>query len=112
MQSPTLTNGEPVFDQIPQVKDKSGNMTVVQDQELCYYVLSFNLEYLANNRAFSQLAPSPFPHDDPLGNDSGPNDTAGTAYRVPEIRATLRIVEDASERQERTIQKVMWIPQQ
>ncbi|HUR37923.1 MAG TPA: prepilin-type N-terminal cleavage/methylation domain-containing protein [Planctomycetota bacterium] len=112
MQNPALANGEPVFDQIPQVKDKQGNMVVVQDQELCYYVVSFNLEYLASNRAFSQLSPSPFPHDDPLGNNSGPNDTGGTAYRVPEIRATLRVVEDAGERQERTIQKVMWIPQQ
>lgn len=112
MQNTALTSGDPVFDQIPQVKDKSGNMTVVQDQELCYYVLSFNLEYKASNNAFSQLSPSPFTHEDPLGNDSGPNDTAGTAYRVPEIRVTLRIVEDSSERQERTIQKVMWIPQQ
>jgi hypothetical protein len=112
MQNPTLQNGEPVFDQIPQVKDKSGNTVVVQDQELCYYVVSFNLEYLASNRAFSQLAPSPFPHEDPLGNDSGPNDSPGTAYRVPAIRVTMRVVEDVAERQERTIQKVMWLPQQ
>jgi hypothetical protein len=112
MQNPTLVSGNPVFDQIPQVKDKQGNMVVVQDQELCYYVVSFNLEYLASNRAFSQLAPSPFPHEDPLGNGSGPNDAPGTAYRVPAIRVTMRIVEDVGERQERTIQKVMWIPQQ
>jgi type II secretory pathway pseudopilin PulG len=112
MQNPTLQNGEPVFDQIPQVKDKSGNTVVVQDQELCYYVVSFNLEYLASNRAFSQLAPSPFPHEDPLGNDTGPNDSPGTAYRVPAIRVTMRVVEDVAERQERTIQKVMWLPQQ
>jgi hypothetical protein len=112
MQNQALTTGDPVFDQIPQVKDKQGNMTTVQDQELCYYVISFNLEYLANNRAFSQLAPSPFPHEDPLGNGSGPNDSPGTAYRVPAIRVTMRVVEDVGERQERTIQKVMWIPQQ
>jgi hypothetical protein len=60
-----------VFDLIPQVTDRAGNKAVVQDQELCYYVVSFNLEYLANNRTFSQLAPSRFPHDDPLGNDLG-----------------------------------------
>lgn len=112
MQNPVLNNGEPVFDQIPQVKDKQGNMVVIQDQELCYYVVSFNLEYLANNRAFSQLAPSPFPHEDPIGNNTGPNDSPGTAYRVPAIRVTMRVVEDVGERQERTIQKVMWIPQQ
>ncbi len=112
MQNPAMQQGEPVFDQIPQVKDKSGNMTVVQDQELCYYVVSFNLEYKASNNAFSQLAPSPFPHEDPLGNNTGPNDQGGTAYRVPEVRVTMRIVEDSGERQERTIQKVMWIPQQ
>jgi hypothetical protein len=103
---------QPVFDQIPSVKDKQGVQVVIQDMELCYYVVSFNLEYLANNRSFSQLAPSRFPHEDPLGNDQGPNDQAGTAYRVPAIRVTMRIVEDIGERQERTIQKVMWIPQQ
>jgi len=112
LQSPLLNNGEPTFDQIPQVKDKQGNMIVVQDQELCYYVVSFNLEYLASNRAFSQLAPSPFPHEDPIGNDTGANDAPGTAYRVPAVRVTMRVVEDVGERQERTIQKVMWIPQQ
>jgi prepilin-type N-terminal cleavage/methylation domain-containing protein len=112
MQNPVQTTGTPVFDLIPQVKDKQGNTIVVPDQELCYYVVSFNLEYLASNRAFSQLAPSPFPHEDPIGNDIGLNDSPGTAYRVPAIRVTMRIVEDIGERQERTIQKVMWIPQQ
>ncbi len=112
MPSPLAKSGPPVFDQIPQVKDKSGASVVVQDQELCYYVVSLNLEYMANNRQFSQLQPSPFPHQDPLGDDLGPNDTPGTAYRVPAVRVTLRIVEDVGERQERTIQKVMWLPQQ
>jgi len=112
MQNPTQPPGPPVFDLIPEVKDKQGNKVVIQDQELCYYVVSFNLEYMASNRMFSQLAPSPFPHSDPIGDDMGPNDTPGTAYRVPAIRVTMRIVEDIGERQERTIQKVMYIPQQ
>ena len=112
MQNPAQTTGTPVFDLIPQVKDKLGNLVVVQDQELCYYVVSFNLEYMASNRSFSQLGPSPFTHIDPLGDDSGPNDQPGTAYRVPAVRVTMRIVEDVGERQERTIQKVMWLPQQ
>lgn len=112
MQNLNINTPIPVFDQIPVVKNLQGNQIVVQDQELCYYVVSFNLEYLANNMTFSQLAPSRFPHDDPLGNDLGPNDQPGTAYRVPAIRVTMRIVEDVGERQERTIQKVMWIPQQ
>jgi hypothetical protein len=103
--------GLPVFDMIPQVTDKQGNQVVVQDQELCYYVVSFNLEYLANNRQFSQVG-THFIHDDPIGNDNGLNDAPGTAYRIPAIRVTMRIVEDVGERQERTIQKVMWIPQQ
>jgi hypothetical protein len=33
-----------------------------------------------------------------------------TALRVPYVRVTLVVVEDAAERQERTIQKVMWVP--
>jgi type II secretory pathway pseudopilin PulG len=111
LQNPTQTTGTPVFDLIPRVTDKQGNQVVVQDQELCYYVVSFNLEYLANNRAFSQIG-SHFTHDDPIGNDTGINDTPGSAYRIPAIRVTMRIVEDVGERQERTIQKVMWIPQQ
>jgi prepilin-type N-terminal cleavage/methylation domain-containing protein len=105
------TNQPPVFDLIPQVSDKQGNRVVVQDQELCYYVVSFNLEYLANNRQFSQIG-NHFTHDDPLGNDTGINDSGSTAYRIPAVRVTMRIVEDVGERQERTIQKVMWIPQQ
>jgi len=112
LQNPTQTTGLPVFDLIPVVTDKQGNKVVIQDQELCYYVVSFNLEYLSSGRTFSQLAPTPFPHDDPLGNDLGMNDTPGSAYRVPAIRVTMRVVEDVGERQERTIQKVMWIPQQ
>jgi hypothetical protein len=112
MANPNNTTTTPVFDLIPRVTDKQGNQIVIQDQELCYYVVSFNLEFQANNRTFSQLAPSRFPHDDPLGNDLGPNDQPGTAYRVPAIRVTMRVVEDVGERQERTIQKVMWIPQQ
>lgn len=112
LQNPTQVAGKPVFDLIPVVTDKQGNTVVVQDQELCYYVVSFNLEYLSSSRTFSQLSPSPFPHDDPIGNDTGMNDTPGSAYRVPAIRVTMRVVEDVSERQERTIQKVMWIPQQ
>jgi prepilin-type N-terminal cleavage/methylation domain-containing protein len=113
MQNPVAPTGQPpIFDQIPVVTDKQGMKVVVQDQELCYYVVSFNLEYMANNNSFSQLAPSRFPHEDPLGNDLGPNDAPGSAYRVPAVRVTLRIVEDVGERQERTIQKVMWIPQQ
>src|SRR5207244_746986 len=56
MQNPNSPVGQPpVFDLIPQVTDKQGTRVVVQDQELCYYVVSFNLEYLANNRTFSQL---------------------------------------------------------
>jgi prepilin-type N-terminal cleavage/methylation domain-containing protein len=112
MQNPAAPPGQPpVFDMIPQVKDMQGNLVVVQDQELCYYVVSFNLEYLANNRQFSQLG-THFTHDDPIGNNNGLNDTPGTAYRIPAVRVTMRIVEDVGERQERTIQKVMWIPQQ
>ena len=112
LQNPTQTTGLPVFDQIPVVVDPQGNQVVVQDQELCYYVVSFNLEYLSSARTFSQLSPSPFPHDDPIGNGQGANDTPGTAYRVPAVRVTMRVVEDVGERQERTIQKEMWIPQQ
>lgn len=106
-----LPTNPTVFDQVAQVKDKVTNqMVTVVDQELCHYVVSFNLEYYANNQQFSQLDPSPFPRGDPLGDGVGANDTS-TPYRVPAIRVTIVIVEDIAERRERTIQKAMWIPQ-
>jgi type II secretory pathway pseudopilin PulG len=94
-------------------KDKANN--VVQDTELCHYVISFNLEYYANNQQFSQLEPSYFtsaaaPGWDPLGNGQGPNDIGAQPYRVPFLRVTLVIVEDVAARQERAVQKTMWIP--
>ncbi len=119
----------PRYDRMP--KDRAGN--TIRDTELCHYVLSFNLEYFANNQNFSQLEPSPFqpegrdPAADPLGNGKGNNDVnpvpgpgpggpggggpvQTTALRIPYIRATIVIVEDTAERQERSIQKAMWIP--
>lgn len=93
------------------VKERgTNNQTVVPDQELCHYVISFNLEYLASNMTFSQLEPSPCPSSDPLGDRQGANDAETTALRIPAVRVTLVVVEDTHERQERTIQKVMQIP--
>ncbi len=114
---PILPGVPPRYDQMP--LDRLGN--VVPDQELCHYVISFNLEYFDNTQKFSQLEPSPFTrtlgrNNDPLGNAQGPNDmnppppAVATALRVPYIRVTLVIVEDLGERQERTVQKVMWLP--
>ncbi|MBI4565104.1 MAG: prepilin-type N-terminal cleavage/methylation domain-containing protein [Planctomycetes bacterium] len=93
----------------------------VPDMELCTFVTSFNLEYFASNYQFSQLEPSPFRGDvppgaknDPLGNGQGENDGAGgpdlIPLRVPMIRVTLSIVEDVAARQERTIQKIIYLP--
>jgi hypothetical protein len=100
-------------------KDKQNN--VVQDMEVCHYVISFNLEYYASNALFSNLQPSRCPSsaawgaadgNDPLGNGQGANDgmNGGTAYRIPMIRITLVIVDDSAERQERTYPKVIMIP--
>ncbi|MBI2900647.1 MAG: hypothetical protein HYY17_10710 [Planctomycetes bacterium] len=90
-------------------KDKS--QVVVQDMELCNYIISFNVEYFANNGLYSNLQPSPCPLADPLGNGTGANDDKNlTPYRIPMIRITLVIVEDTMERQERAVQKTMWIP--
>lgn len=84
----------------------------VPDQELCHYVLSFNLEYLSSTLNYSQLdVPGPFDRTDPIGDGRGPNDNGATALRMQSVRVTLVIVDDIGERQERTIQKVMWIPQ-
>ena len=98
-------------------KDKDNN--IIYDSELCRFVISFNIEYLANDQYLSQLEPSPCPSspawggaggDDPLGNGVGPNDTGSTPYRVPYVRITIVIVDDAAERQERAILKAISIP--
>ena len=107
-------NNPSVYDQFP--VDSFGNP--VNDTELCYYVTSFNLEYYSSNMTFSQLEPSYFTTAaagsgsyDPLGNGLGINDgIGGTALRVPYIRATIIIVDDIGERQERAMSKAMWIP--
>ncbi len=110
--------GVPIkYDQMP--KDRLGNTIV--DQEICHYVIGFNLEYFDESQKFSQLEPSPFTRKlgiqaDPLGNGQGPNDmntappSPTTALRVPYVRATLVVVEDVGERQERTFTKAIWIP--
>jgi prepilin-type N-terminal cleavage/methylation domain-containing protein len=93
---------------MPQIKDPvTGAMTPLIDQEICHYVISFNLEYYSINQQFSQLDPSPFPQSNPAGQE--PQGSA-VMYRIPAIRVTLVVVEDVGERQERTIQKEIWIP--
>lgn len=102
-----------IWDQPVKVKPRGSlSEEIVPSQELCHYVLSFNLEYLANNLNFSQLdVPGPCDRENPIGDFKGANDADGTAIRIQAVRVTLVIVEDIGERQERTIQKVMWIPQ-
>jgi hypothetical protein len=100
------------FTQYARVKDRVTGQTIeVPDQELCHYVISFNIEYLSSNRAYSQLDPSPCPRNDPLGDNMGANDLL-TPYTIPALRITLVVTEDFAERQERTIQQVIWLPQQ
>jgi prepilin-type N-terminal cleavage/methylation domain-containing protein len=97
---------------VPTVKDPAtGSMIQAPAEELCHYVVGFNIEYFAQNQTYSQLDPSPCPSSNPItdqvdsqGNPMGPQ------YRIPSLRVTLDIVEDVGERQERIIQKVMAIP--
>ncbi len=100
------------FTQYARVKDRvTGQMVEIPDQELCHYVLSFNIEYLSSTRTFSQLDPSPCPRSDPLGDNLGANDLL-TPYRIPALRVTLVLTEDFAERQERVLQQTIWLPQQ
>ncbi len=109
--------GSGAYDQMP----LDSRQIAVNDAELCTFVTHFNLEYFASNQQFSQLDPSYFTSlvvpggkNDPLGNGQGENDGVGapglTPIRVPFIRVTLTIVEDNKARQERTLQKTIWIP--
>lgn len=95
----------------------------VPDTEVCHYVLSFNVEYFANTRTWSQLDPSPCTSAappsprDPLGNGKGPNDLGLSPpdpnqgpFRITAIRITMIVVDDIGERQARVITKVCRIP--
>jgi hypothetical protein len=90
------------------VRDASD--TEIEDEELVHFVTTFNIEYYASNGRFSQLDPSPCKPADPLGDGQGSNDGAGSGLRIPYLRITISIVDDAAERQERAITRVMWIP--
>lgn len=108
-----------VFTKMP--VDRFGD--TITDTELCHYVTSFNIEYYDSEHRFSQLDPSPFQSPtivapggerDALGNGAGKNDTSvlngGTPFRVPFIRVTIVIMDDRGERQQRAIQKTIWVP--
>ena len=93
----------------------------IPPSELVQYVVSFNIEYLADNLQFSQIgtgAAEYFPPTDPLGwfsgaadrNDPQPAPSVFTGFRLPALRVTLRVIEDVEERQERVISREMKIP--
>jgi len=110
---PGATNLSQPWTQIAQ--DSLGNY--VADEELCRFIISFNFEYYASNQRFSQLEePNYFDDSDPLGDGEGSNDVVDglpgvpTPIRVPSIRLTMVVLDDAGERQERIFNKVMWIP--
>lgn len=104
--------------------------TTIQEEEVCHYVLSFNIEYLARENGgqggmnFSQLEASPCNWSDPLGDGDPPSGVSGNdtdddgdpltitdnPYRIPQVRITIVIVEDNGERSERMITHVFQIP--
>jgi hypothetical protein len=94
-------------------------------EDVCRYVLHFNVEYMDNSLSFSQLQPSPCtsamtgaasegnnPYG-PLGNGLGENDVGGspgTPFRIPYLRVTMVLIDDAAERCERTVTRTISIP--
>ncbi len=87
--------------------DSTGN--VLEDEEVAHFVTAFNIEYYCETGKYAQLEPSPCGSADPLGDGQGGNDTT-TPIRIPKLRLTMQIVDDAGERQERTIVRDLWIP--
>ncbi|MBI4243175.1 MAG: type II secretion system protein [Planctomycetes bacterium] len=85
---------ELIFNQQP--KDSKGKL-LRPEESVCENVISFNIEYLASNLLFSQLAPSPCPRGDPLGDEKGKNDTGDTAITIPQIRITLVLTDSIQE---------------
>lgn len=83
-----------VFNEQP--KDSRGKPLPVQDR-IADYVLSFNIEFLASNNRFSQLAPSPCPITDPLGDGAGRNDADETAITIPALRLSVIVADSLKE---------------
>ncbi len=105
--------------------DSSGRE--IDDHEICANVISFNIEYITSS-GFAQLDTNPFPPEDPLGDNdrlyekavapqnpldrdtAKKNDTDPNKLRCPQIRITLVLTEDITERQERIFTRVFQIP--
>ena len=84
------------------VNDFNGTLTLIDEANLCHYVLAMKIEYLDSATKRYQDPP-------PLGlliDKNSPPDK-----KLPgAIRISLRVVAGAAERQERLISKVIWIP--
>ncbi|OHB74314.1 MAG: hypothetical protein A2Z34_07480 [Planctomycetes bacterium RBG_16_59_8] len=101
------------FDQ--PVKDGAGKIihdwNGTSSHELCEFLLSFNVSYYADNHPYSELDPSPCPETDPLGDGAGKNDPPSTpAYRIPKVRITMIVIDDAGDVQERVFALDVDIP--
>jgi type II secretory pathway pseudopilin PulG len=116
-------SGRPIFVLVRQVRlpnpaspknytvaptDSAGGL--IDDEEVAHFVTSFNIEYYCDMGKYAQLEPTPCPVTDPLGDGLGANDLPPTGYRIPKVRITMQVIDDAGERQERTIVRDMWIP--
>jgi prepilin-type N-terminal cleavage/methylation domain-containing protein len=92
-------------------------MTLVEDADLCHWIVSFNVEVYhydatkppsPTNPKYYELSESGNPYVKavmPLG------DLPGSEPVVPrKMRISLRVIEGAAERQERLIQREVWVP--
>lgn len=102
-----------------------GTMKLIEDGDLCHWIVSFNIECLnydrskvpsATNPAFLDLTVAPNAYVKakmPLGGLGIPlpGTPAGSVANVPgKLRITLRVIESAGERQERLIEREIWVP--
>lgn len=92
-------------------------MTLIEDADLCHWIVSFNIEcyhYIAAsapgplNPKYYELNESGNPYVAavmPLG------DLPGSEPVIPrKLRMSLRVIEGAAERQERLLQREVWLP--
>jgi prepilin-type N-terminal cleavage/methylation domain-containing protein len=92
-------------------------MTLIEDGDLCHWIVSFNIECLVYNPAAAPGPTNPkyYEMDEagtpyvkgimPLG------DAVGVEPVTPrKMRISLRVIEGAGERQERLIEREIWVP--
>ncbi|NUN47333.1 MAG: type II secretion system protein [Candidatus Brocadiae bacterium] len=92
------------------------SMPLIEEGDLCHWVMSFNIEACYDASPTDPTNPATYMELDGAGNPYLSSvmplgDALATDPRIPrKFRITIRVIEGAGERQERTFQREVWCP--